>query len=331
MMSNAYFDCAVRTFEIESSAIRRTIELLSPEAFKRACELVLGATGRVVVTGMGKSGHVARKIASTLASTGTPAMFLHPAEGAHGDVGMLMSGDVILMLSKSGESDELFSLIPSLLAKRVPIVAITANSQSKLAQAAETSGGVLLPIVVDEEACPNDLAPTASTTAALVLGDALAMALLEARQFTSSDFAKLHPAGALGRKLTLRVRDLMTAGAGVPIVPPDADLLRVMDEMTSKRFGCTCVGLNGTLLGIITDGDLRRYFQSHHSVDLHQVYANDIMIANPRTTMPDVLAIDALRSMEHDVPKVMQLIVLDTDRTIGGIIHLHDIVKAGIS
>jgi arabinose-5-phosphate isomerase len=330
-LSNSYFDCALRTFEIESRAVRRTIESLDPSSFQRACEILLRIEGRVAVTGMGKSGHIARKLSSTLSSTGTPAMFLHPAEGAHGDIGMLKPGDAIVMLSKSGESDELFSLLPALLDRKIPIVAITAQPNSKLGNAARESGGVVLPIVVEEEACPNDLAPTASTTAALVLGDALAMALLEARKFTSIDFAKLHPAGALGRKLTLTARDLMVSGSSIPQVSPEADLGVVMDEITSKRLGCTAVTQSGKLLGIITDGDLRRYFQAHEQVTLRAVTAREIMVEDPRSITPETLAIDALRSMENDTPKVMQLVVLDTSGQLVGMLHLHDLVKAGIS
>jgi arabinose-5-phosphate isomerase len=329
-MTNSYFECALRTFEIESRAIRRTIELLDPAAFQKACEILLAVGGRVAVTGIGKSGHVARKISSTLSSTGTPAIFLHPAEGAHGDIGMLKPGDAIIMLSKSGESDELFSLLPALLDRKIPIIAITAQPHSKLGSAASQSGGVTLLIVIDEEACPNDLAPTASTTAALVLGDALAMALLEARKFTSLDFAKLHPAGALGRKLTLTVRDLMVSGDAIPIVSPEDDLATVMNEITSKRLGSTAVVDGGKLLGIVTDGDLRRFFQSREQVSVRSVQAKEIMISGPRTTTPETLAIDALRSMENEQSKVMQLVVIEADRLIG-MIHLHDLVKAGIS
>ncbi len=329
-MTNSYFECALRTFDIESKSIRRTIELLDPAAFQRACEILLAVEGRVAVTGMGKSGHVARKLSSTLSSTGTPAIFLHPAEGAHGDIGMLKPGDAIVMLSKSGESEELFSLLPALLDRRIPIIAITAQPQSKLGSAAAQSGGVTLPIVIDEEACPNDLAPTASTTAALVLGDALAMALLEARKFSSLDFAKLHPAGALGRKLTLTVRDLMVADTGIPIVGPNDDLATVMNEITSKRLGSAAVVEKGELLGIVTDGDLRRFFQSREQVSVRSVMAKEIMISQPRSTTPDTLAIEALRSMENVLPKVMQLVVLDGNKLVG-MIHLHDLVKAGIS
>jgi arabinose-5-phosphate isomerase len=329
-LTNPYFDCALRTFDIESRAVRRTIESLDPSAFQKACEILLSVEGRVAVTGMGKSGHVARKISSTLSSTGTPAIFLHPAEGAHGDIGMLKPGDAIIMLSKSGGSDELFSLLPALLDRKIPIIAITAQPESKLGAAAQQSGGVTLPIVVDEEACPNDLAPTASTTAALVLGDALAMALLEARKFTSLDFAKLHPAGALGRKLTLTVRDLMVSGAALPVVSPDDNLATVMSEITSKRLGATAVVTSGKLLGIVTDGDLRRFFQSREEINVRNVTAKEIMISDPRSTSQDTLAIDALRSMENELPKVMQLVVMEGTSLVG-MIHLHDLVKAGIS
>lgn len=325
-----YIQSAKETFEIEERAIRETRSQLSDNEFVKACELLLATTGRVVVTGIGKSGHIARKIASTLSSTGTPAIFLHPAEAAHGDMGMVRRDDAVLVLSKSGESDELSNILPALQEIGVPIIAITAVRQSRLAMAAQRSDGAVLEIRVNEEACPHDLAPTASTTASLVLGDALAIALLKARSFSSDDFAKLHPAGALGRKLTLAVRDLMTHE--YPKVLPDANLSEVMLEMSSKRFGATSViEQDGTLCGIITDGDLRRYFQSHEEIHAHQVRAQEIMTANPKTIPEHLRAFEALEIMENGAPKVMQLLVVDAEDKLCGIIHLHDIVKAGIS
>jgi arabinose-5-phosphate isomerase len=327
----SFIASARRTFEIEAKAIRSTLEQLDAKAFEQACKLVLNSTGRVIVTGVGKSGHIANKIASTLASTGTPAFFLHPAEAAHGDVGMVQREDVIIVLSKSGASDELLVLVPSLRRIGVPIIAMTCVPESKLAIEARESGGAVLLLHLDEEACPHDLAPTASTTAMLVLGDALAVALLEAREFSSADFARLHPAGALGRKLTFSVQDLMASGNAVPRVPENATLNEVMMEMSRKRFGATAVTDEGKLVGIITDGDLRRFFESHTTVDTSVVKAIDLMFPNPRTISPTALAIEALHAMEDRIPKVMQLLVHGADGTLDGIIHIHDIVKAGIS
>ena len=334
----SFIASARRTFEIESKAIQSTLEKLDASAFDATCSLVLNAAGRVIVTGVGKSGHIANKIASTLASTGTPAFFLHPAEALHGDVGMVRREDVVIVLSKSGVSDELLVLVPSLRQIGVPIVAMTCAPESKLAIAARESGGTTLVVHSDEEACPHDLAPTASTTAMLVLGDALAIALLEAREFSSADFARLHPAGALGRKLTFSVADLMAHGNAVPSVTENATLNEVMMEMSRKRFGATAVTNGDRLIGIITDGDLRRFFESlantHSStatIDTSIVKARDLMSATPRTITADTLAIEALHAMEDTPPKVMQLLVLDSDGRLTGIIHMHDIVRTGIS
>jgi arabinose-5-phosphate isomerase len=321
---------ARRTFDLETRAIESTIKNLDASAFESACKLLLDVSGRVVVTGVGKSGHIANKIASTLSSTGTPAYFLHPSEAAHGDMGMVRKEDIIIMLSKSGSSEELFTLLPTLMRIGIRIIAITCFSDSKLAEAARQSGGVVLLITCEEEACPHDLAPTASTTATLVLGDALAVALLEARQFSSKDFAMLHPAGALGRKLTLQVCDLMAGDSSVPSVSEDASLTRVMLEMSAKRVGATAVLRGGRLAGIITDGDLRRFFQSRETVDVNAVQAKDVMKADPRTIREDVLAIEALKQMEES-PKVMQLLVMDASEKLVGVLHMHDIVRAGIS
>ncbi|MDP4219599.1 MAG: KpsF/GutQ family sugar-phosphate isomerase [Bacteroidota bacterium] len=330
--SKAYFESAKRTFAVEANAIMQTSDALDELDFAKACELLLKCNGRIIVSGMGKSGHVARKIASTLTSTGTPAIFLHPAEAAHGDIGLISPGDALLILSKSGESDELVSILNAVAQKHIPVVAITSNPLSRLAISAKKSGGVVLFPIVKEEACPHDLAPTSSTTAQLVLGDALAIALLEARKFTSEDFAKLHPGGALGKKLTMHVRDLMAADGDTPRIGIDSSLPSVMHEISVKRFGAACViGEEGELLGIITDGDLRRYFQSHEQIDIRKVSAGELMAKDPKTTTSDTLAIDALHLMEDTLPKVMQLPVIDSRKNVIGMIHLHDIVKAGIS
>lgn len=332
MNTSDYIEAARRTFEIESRALDATLKALDEKAFAKACELILSRTGRVIVSGIGKSGHIARKIAATLSSTGTPATFLHPSEAAHGDIGFVGEYDTVIMLSKSGESDELAAILPALASKKIVLIAITMNTGSRLAQAAEVSGGAVLIISVPEEACPHDLAPTASTTAQLVLGDALAMALLEARNFSSEDFARLHPGGALGRKLTFAVRDLMASGDDIPKVSADATLAEVMQTISSKRLGITCVSdSSNVLLGVITDGDLRRYLQSHSPIDINKVKANELMSKSPKVISESVLAIDALHVMQDTLPKVMHLPVVDDGRQILGVIHLHEIVRAGIA
>ncbi len=326
--SESYLKSAKRTFAVETLALQQTIDSLDELDFAKACDILLSCKGRVIVSGMGKSGHIARKTASTLTSTGTPAIFLHPSEAAHGDIGLVSSDDVMIILSKSGESDELTSLLNSI----VPIIAITSSSTSRLANAAKKSNGVVLYPIIKEEACPHDLAPTSSTTAQLVIGDALAIALLEARNFTSEDFAKLHPGGALGRKLTMHVRDLMVSGDNIPRIKKDSSLNSIMQEISGKRFGAACViGESGELLGIVTDGDLRRFFQSHEQLDTRKVTAAELMAASPKTTTADILAFDALHLMEDTNPKVMQLPVVDGAGIVIGMIHLHDIVKAGIN
>lgn len=328
---NSFIDRARKTFEIEERSVRATGKKLDSIAFERACQLLLQSSGRIIVTGVGKSGHIANKIASTLASTGTPAFFLHPGEAVHGDVGMVQHEDVVIVLSKSGVSDELLALYPSLRRIGVPIIAITCAPESKLAVTASESSGAVLLVHCEEEACPHDLAPTASTTAMLVLGDALAIALLEAREFSSADFARLHPAGALGRKLTFSVNDLMASGDAVPSVEESATMNQVMMEMSRKRFGATAVTAGERVIGIVTDGDLRRFFEAHATIDTHAVSAKDIMTRAPRTILSGTLAIEALHNMEDTTPKVMQLLVVREDGTLEGIIHMHDIVRAGIS
>jgi arabinose-5-phosphate isomerase len=326
-----FIQSARRAFDLEERALKATAKYLDEASFKVACELIMRSNGRVIVTGVGKSGHIAHKIASTLTSTGTPAFFLHPAEAAHGDMGLVQKGDVAMVLSKSGASDELLVLLPGLLRTGVPIIALTCASESKLTQAAIESGGAVLLVHCDEEACPHDLAPTASTTATLALGDALAIALLEARNFTAQDFARLHPAGSLGKKLILRVRDLMGSSAQVPRVTALATLNEVMLEMSRKRYGSTAVTVDGKLAGIITDGDLRRYFLANPGSDTRDVRALDLMTSKARTISAEALAIEALKNMEEVAPKVMQLLVVSDTGELEGIIHMHDLVKAGIS
>jgi arabinose-5-phosphate isomerase len=293
-------------------------------AFVAAVTLILNCRGRVVVSGIGKSGHVARKLAATLASTGTPAFFVHPAEASHGDLGMITPDDVVLMLSNSGETDELVLLTPHLKRQGARIVALTGNEQSSLAQAAD----VHLDAAVDVEACPLGLAPTASTTAALALGDALALALLDARGFSVEDFARSHPGGSLGRKLFTYVRDVMRRGRDLPTVGVGATLGEAVVEMSGKGMGMTAIlESDGTVAGILTDGDLRRCLDRIR--DVAAVKAIDVMTRTPRTIVDDRLAIDCVELMET-APKVTQLLVVDAAGRLVGALHLHDLFRARV-
>ncbi len=307
----------------EAAAITALSTRLGRE-FVAAVELILGCRGRVVVSGIGKSGHVARKLASTLASTGTPAFFVHPTEALHGDLGMITSNDVVIMLSNSGETDELVTLTPSLKREGARIVAITGSGGSSLAQAAD----IHLDAAVDSEACPLGLAPTASTTAALALGDALALALLDARGFSAEDFARSHPGGALGRRLLTRVADVMRTGTALPTCPADATLAEAIVEMSRKGMGMTViVNTDGGVAGIFTDGDLRRCLDRVR--DVVAVRVVDVMTRAPRTIGPDALAVDCVDVMET-APKVSQLLVVDVQGRLAGALHLHDLFRARI-
>ncbi len=310
------------TFDIEASAVLG-LKARTSDSFARAVEQMLHCTGRVVVMGMGKSGHVGRKIAATLASTGTPAMFVHPAEASHGDLGMVTAHDVVLAISNSGESDELTAILPVLKRLGVALVAITGGAQSTLAR----NAALVLDSGVDKEACPLNLAPTASTTAQLALGDALAVALLDARGFRAEDFARSHPGGALGRKLLTQISDVMRSGEALPQVGPDANLGTLMREMSSKGLGASAVvAADGALLGIFTDGDLRRLIEA--GTDLRQATAGEIMFTRPRTLRPDVLAVDAAVLMEtHRITCV--LVVDDTHRLVGAV-HIGDLMRAKV-
>lgn len=291
--------------------------------FVAAVALILNCRGRVVVSGIGKSGHVARKLAATLASTGTPAFFVHPAEASHGDLGMITPDDVVLMLSNSGETDELVLLTPHLKRQGAKIVALTGNEQSSLAQAAD----VHLDAAVDAEACPLGLAPTASTTAALALGDALALALLDARGFSVEDFARSHPGGSLGKLLT-HVGDVMRTGRELPTVGVGATLGEAVIEMSGKGMGMTAiVESDGKVAGILTDGDLRRCLDRVR--DIAAVKAVDVMTRSPRTIADDRLAIDCVELMETP-PKVTQLLVVDAAGRLVGALHLHDLFRARV-
>lgn len=300
----------------EAAAISGLIDQLD-ESFDRAVELILAAKGRVVCTGMGKSGLVLQKIAATLASTGTPAFFLHPAEAVHGDLGMIVSGDVVLAASASGTTEELLRLVATLERLGVPLVSITGNRESPLARYSQ----VHLLAAIDREACPLNLAPTASTTATLALGDALAMALLEARGFTNEDFAKLHPAGRLGKRL-MRVSQLMHAGVALPSVTVATPMRDAIYEMSKKGLGITAVvDLSGVLVGCISDGDLRRALEQDEGVLRHS--ASDCMTQAPQTIGPDELAAAALHTMEER--RITSLFVCDSEGRPLGIVHLHDL------
>ncbi len=292
-------------------------------AFAQACRLCLVCPGRVVVTGMGKSGHIAGKIAATLASTGTPAFFLHPAEAGHGDLGMITRTDVVLALSNSGETPEVVALLPALKRLGVPLIVMTGKTDSTLAEAAT----VTLDVAVDEEACPLNLAPTASTTATLAMGDALAVAMLEARGFTAQDFARSHPGGSLGRQLLLHVEDLMRTGAALPRVLPTAPLSAGLLEMSAKGLGMTVVVDAGErILGVFTDGDLRRALESQ--IDVHTTTMDAVMMPRPKTIGPRALAAEAVHLME--LHRITALPVADAAGRLVGALNVHDLFRARV-
>ncbi|HKC97973.1 MAG TPA: KpsF/GutQ family sugar-phosphate isomerase [Methylomirabilota bacterium] len=313
---------AERVLRIEADAILGLIPRLD-ERFERAVELLRGCGGRVIVTGMGKSGLIGRKIAATLASTGTPAHFLHPAEGVHGDLGMVARGDLVLALSNSGETDEVLAILPPLKRLGVPIVLLTGNPASSLARQCE----VVLDVSVPEEACPMNLAPTSSTTATLAVGDALALALLELRGFRPEDYAALHPRGSLGWRALFRVADLMLTGDAVPVVSEETPLREAIVEITRKRKGTTTViDGAGRLAGVITDGDLRRLHLTGQSVD--DLAAGQVGSREPKTIRAEDLASTALEVME--TWQITSLVIVDEARRPVGLIHLHDILRAKI-
>jgi arabinose-5-phosphate isomerase len=293
------------------------------EDFSRAIELLAKCTGRVIISGMGKSGIIARKIAATLTSTGTSAMFLHPAEGMHGDLGAVHKDDVVICISKSGDTTELFQIFPVLKRIGVPIISITGNRRSRIAERSD----VVLDVSVKEEACPFNLAPTSSTTAALVMGDALAVALLEKRKFSAEDFVQFHPGGSLGKKLTMKIDEIMFTGDRIPRVYEDTPLEKVIFEITSKRFGSSCVlDENQQLSGIITDGDIRRLVEK--TKDIWNLQAKDVMSQHPKTVKIGTMAADALKLMTDF--SIMQVIIVDDENCPRGIVHIHDILEAGI-
>ncbi|GGX81867.1 arabinose 5-phosphate isomerase KdsD [Litchfieldella qijiaojingensis] len=313
---------ARRTLHLEQQAIDALATKLCAD-FDRACELILACQGRVVVTGMGKSGHIAGKIAATLASTGTPAFFVHPGEASHGDLGMITPGDVVLALSNSGETSEVTALLPLLKRMGIPLISMTGRSASTLARHADAH----LDAGVEREACPLDLAPTSSTTAALALGDALAVALLEARGFTAEDFALSHPGGSLGRRLLLKVSDLMHLGDRLPSIPLGSPLRDALLEITRKGLGFTCVVDElGLLVGVYTDGDLRRTLDQYG--DLRTLKVDDVMTQPGKRIAPDILAAEAVRVMEDN--RITALAVVDDEGRPIGALHMHDLLSSGV-
>jgi arabinose-5-phosphate isomerase len=320
--ANTTLQLARETLDIEAAALLQLKDRLD-ERFVKAVNMVLAVQGRVVVTGMGKSGHIGRKIAATLASTGTPAMFVHPGEASHGDLGMIKTVDVVLAISNSGESDELVAILPVLKRQGVPLIAMTGGMQSSLARHAD----VVIDCSVSKEACPLNLAPTASTTAQLAMGDALAVALLDARGFKPEDFARSHPGGSLGRKLLTHVGDVMRKGNEVPKVAPDAEFTALMREMSSKGLGATAVtNADGQVLGVFTDGDLRRLIEK--GVDLRSLKAHEVMHPKPRTIRHDALAVEAAEMME--LHRITSILVVDAEGVLCGAINSNDLMRAKV-
>ncbi len=310
------------TLDIEAAALQGLKARLD-ERFVRAVGMMLDVRGRVVVTGMGKSGHIGRKIAATLASTGTPAMFVHPAEASHGDLGMIKPVDVVLAISNSGESDELVAILPVLKRQGVPLIAMTGGLQSSLARHAD----VVLDSSVEKEACPLNLAPTASTTAQLALGDALAVALLDARGFRPEDFARSHPGGSLGRRLLTHVSDVMRSDDAVPRVGPEASFSELMQEMSRKGLGASAVvDAAGRPVGVFTDGDLRRLIEK--GLDLRALRAAEVMHTGPRTVLRDALAVEAAEMMEQH--RITSILVVDSEGVLCGALNSNDLMRAKV-
>lgn len=315
-------DLGLAVIQTECDAISALSNRID-ENFSRACHYLLNCPGRIVVIGMGKSGHIGSKIAATLASTGSPAFFVHPGEASHGDMGMITRTDVVLALSNSGETDELLTILPLLKRLGTPLIAMTGKPNSTLAREAEVN----IDVSVEKEACPLGLAPTSSTTAALVMGDAMAVALLEARGFTAEDFALSHPGGSLGRRLLLRVSDIMHTESALPCVPLDATLEETLKEMSDKGLGMTAVtSTSGQVLGIYTDGDLRRTLD--RPIDIREVKVAAFMTPDCKTAPPDMLAAEALQMM--DEMKINGLLVVDEQQHLIGAFNMHDLLRAGV-
>lgn len=307
---------------IEASAIADLVDSIN-EDFVKAVETIIEAKGRVVLTGMGKSGLIARKIVATLNSTGTAAIYLHPTDALHGDLGMVRSEDVVILISKSGNTEEISNLLPMLKRLNVKLIAMCGNKESRLARECD----IFLNISVKEEACPYDLAPTASTTATLALGDAIAVSLLKRRNFTAKDFAFLHPGGSLGKRLSLKIKEVMITGDRIPVVKQNTSIKDALFEITGKRLGTTCVvDDSGKLIGIITDGDLRRLLEK--TLDISGLFAKDVMTKDPKVLKEDYLASFALQQMENF--KITSLVIINDDHHPIGIIHLHDLINLGL-
>ncbi|MBE0509403.1 MAG: KpsF/GutQ family sugar-phosphate isomerase [Chromatiales bacterium] len=314
---------AQAVLETEAAAVSALCARID-EAFVRACQFMLACEGRIVVTGMGKSGHIGDKIAATLASTGTPAFFVHPGEASHGDLGMITPKDVVLALSNSGETEEILTILPIIKRLGVPLIALTGNPRSRLGKAADAH----IDVSVAKEACPLGLAPTASTTAALAMGDALAVALLESRGFTEEDFARSHPAGSLGRRLLLRIEDLMHTEAAIPRVSAEASLSDALLEISRKGLGMTCVvDAQGQLQGIFTDGDLRRLLD-HGELSIRDLSVGQVMHTKVRSVQAGILAAEALRIMDEQ--RINALPVTDEHGTLIGALNMHDMLRAGV-
>ena len=313
---------ARRVIENEAAAVLALGERID-DRFAKACRLILSCKGRVVVTGMGKSGHIGGKVAATLASTGTPAFFVHPGEAGHGDLGMITREDVLLALSHSGDSSEVLTILPMLKRLGIPLIAMTGKPDSPLARQAD----VALDTAIQEEACPLGLAPTSSTTVALALGDALAVALLEARGFSREDFAFSHPSGSLGRRLLIRIMDVMHTGDDIPCVTANVAVRDALLEMTAKKLGMTAVtGPDGVLLGIFTDGDLRRLLE--RSIDVHNTLIRDVIRIGCSTVSPECLAAEGVRIMEEK--RISALLVVDSNNQLVGALNMHDLLRAGV-
>jgi len=318
----AFINTGLRTIELERDAVNKLMDRID-SSFTKACDLLLRCQGRVVVTGMGKSGHIARKIAATLASTGTPAFFVHPGEASHGDMGMITEKDVVFALSNSGKTSELVTILPLIKRMGAHLVSMTGAPKSPLAQGADAH----LNVAVDKEACPHDLAPTSSTTAALVMGDAVAMALLEARGFTAEDFAFSHPGGNLGRRLLLKVEDIMHTGDRLPVVKAGTAMKEALLEATRKGLGMTSiVDDNNQLVGIFTDGDLRRTLDKN--IDILNTIIDQVMTVECKTIKASLLAAEALHLMEEN--KINALMVVDNNNCPVGAINMHDLLRAGV-
>ncbi|WED21518.1 arabinose-5-phosphate isomerase KdsD [Vibrio sp. JC009] len=321
MTSFDYKNAALEVLDIEIKGLQQLSQYIN-QNFEAACELILNNTGKVVVMGMGKSGHIGNKIAATLASTGTSSFFVHPGEAAHGDLGMIEPGDIVIAISNSGESSEILSLFPVLKRLNIRIISMTGKPASTMAKLAD----IHLQISVPQEACFLGLAPTASTTATLVMGDALAVSLMKAKGFTSDDFALSHPGGALGRKLLLKLKDIMHSGSALPKVSPDASIKDALLEISQKGLGMTAiVDADDTVIGIFTDGDLRRMLDKQ--VDIHQTAIGEVMTSNPKVASPNLLAVEGVNLMQE---KSITALLLCEEGKLVGAVHMHDLLKAGV-